>query len=119
MKFCQFAIVLFIAAFACQRAGGEDYPLSLQLEVLERDLANPDYLALVQKMIPTDLAAEWQRVATPDNYHRFAEQHGGLEKVNSDAELKAAYERRQRLATEFLAVFRAAYGERKQKPPFA
>src|SRR6188508_2127033 len=118
MKAHRFALALLVALVACPRAGGEDYPLSLQLEVLERDLANPDYLALVQKMIPTDLRAEWQRVATPDNYHAFAEQHGGLEKVHASPELKTAYERRKHLATEFLAVIRAAYEEKKQKPPF-
>ena len=63
--------------------------------MLERDLASADYHAIVQKMIPTDLAAEWQRVATPDNYHLFAKQHGGLEKVQRDPALHAAYERRQ------------------------
>ena len=119
MKAHRFALVLLAALVASPRASGEDYPLSLQLEVLERDLANPDYLALVQKMIPTDLRAEWQRVATPDNYHVFAEQQGGLDKLNADAKLKAAYERRKQIATEFLAVIRAAYEEKKQKPPFA
>src|SRR5262245_19671071 len=49
-------------------ARADDYPLSLQLQVLERDLTSADYVDVVWSMIPTDLAAEWQRVATSDNH---------------------------------------------------
>jgi outer membrane protein assembly factor BamB len=91
----------------------------LQLEVLERDATSPDYLDVLRAMIPTDLAAEWQRVATTDNYQLFAEKHGGLEKVNADPALKAAYERRKQIATQFLDLIREAYERKKLKPPFA
>ncbi len=107
--------------FAWLTAGektGERYPLSLPLETLERDLASRDYHEVLATMIPTDLAAEWQRVATRDNYHLFAKQHGGPEKVARDAELKAAYERRRRIATSFLDLMRKAYADKKLKAPF-
>jgi len=100
-------------------AAADDYPLSLQLQVLERDLTSPDYLDVLRLMIPTDLAAEWQRVATSDNYQLFAEQHGALDKVNADPALKGAYERRKQIATQFLDLIRGAYERKKLKPPFA
>jgi outer membrane protein assembly factor BamB len=118
-RFLGIGLPLLIAALVCQVARGEEYPLSLQLEVLQRDLTSADYLAIVQKMIPTDLAAEWQRVATQDNFQVFADQHGGLEKVNADPMLRAAYELRKRIATQFLEIMRGAYEQKKQKPPFA
>jgi len=96
-----------------------EYPLSLPLENLEKDLSSPDYLAVLKTMIPTDLAAEWQRVATPDNYHLFAQQHGGLERIRLDPELNAAYGRRLQISTRFLALMRSAYEQKKLKPPFA
>ncbi len=110
------ALVLGIALTGAAR--GEDYPLSLQLENLERDLTSADYQAVLVKMIPTDLAAEWQRIGTPDNYHLFAKQHGGLEKVQNEAGLKAAYERREKIAKDFLELMRGAYDKKKLKPPF-
>jgi hypothetical protein len=73
---------ILVAALASAAARAADYPFSLQLEVLERDLASADYQAIVKTMISTELAAEWRRVATPDNYHLFARQNGGLEKVH-------------------------------------
>jgi outer membrane protein assembly factor BamB len=100
-------------------ARADEYPLSLQLEVLERDLGSADYHAVLKTMISTDLAAEWRRVATPDNYHLFAQQHGGLEKVQRDPALKAAFERRKEIATRFLDLLRATYDQKKLKPPFA
>ena len=75
------------------KAAADEYPLSLQLQVLERDLTSQDYHDVLKTMISTDLAAEWQRVATPDNYHLFAKQHGGLEKVNGrSSRSNAAYD---------------------------
>ncbi|HEY2414681.1 MAG TPA: PQQ-binding-like beta-propeller repeat protein [Pirellulaceae bacterium] len=100
-------------------AVGEDFPLSLQLQELERDLGSPDYAAVLKTMIHTDLAAEWQRVATPDNYLLFAREHGGVEKVERQPDLKAAYERRKEIATQFLAMIRSACELRKAKMPFA
>ena len=49
-------------------ASSESFPLGNQLQVLARDLASSDYQDVLASMIRTDLAAEWQRVATPDNY---------------------------------------------------
>jgi outer membrane protein assembly factor BamB len=116
--------ILRSAAFAALLASpamatAADYPLSLQLEVLERDLASAEYQAVLKTMIPTDLAAEWQRVATPDNYHLFENQHGGREQVERDPALKAAYSRRLQIATQFLTLIRTAYENKKLKPPFA
>jgi outer membrane protein assembly factor BamB len=94
------------------------HPLSLSLQELERDLTSKDYLDVLATMIPTDLAAEWQRVATSDNYHLFAKRHGGMEKVMADSALKLAYERRHQIATRFLDLMRRAYAAKKLKPPF-
>src|SRR5688572_8245265 len=101
------------------KAAADEYPLSLQLQVLERDLTSPDYHDVLKTMISTDLAAEWQRVATPDNYHLFAKQHGGLEKVKANPALASAYQQREQIATQFLDLMRAAYDRKKVKPPFA
>ena len=96
----------------------EPSSLSPQLQVLEKDLGNPDYLKIVGKMIPTDLAAEWRRVATPDNHHLFAKQHGGTAAVTADAALKAGYLRRKEIADKYLALMREAYEKKRLKPPF-
>ncbi len=97
---------------------GNPYPLSTELAVLERDLTSPDYRAVLGTMIPTDLEAEWQRVATSDNYLVFAEQHGGAAKIAADPTLRAAYERRRHIADTFLAMIREAYAKRHRRPPF-
>ncbi len=96
----------------------EKYPLTTELKVLERDLSNSDYRTVLATMIPTDLAAEWQRIATSDNYLAFAEQHGGREKVLADPALRAAYEKRKQIADSFLAMIREAYAKRHIKPAF-
>jgi outer membrane protein assembly factor BamB len=107
------------AANAAKREDATDkYPLSTELKVLERDLSNPDYRTVLATMIPTDLAAEWQRVATSDNYLAFAEQHGGPLKVLADPTLRVAYERRKRIADSFLTMIREAYSKRHIKPGF-
>ncbi len=96
----------------------EPYPFSLPLQALERDLTSPDYHAVLATMIPTDLRAEWQRVATPDNYRLFEKQHGGVEKLEGDADLQQAYQRRKTVADRFLKLIAEAYAAKKQKPPF-
>src|SRR5688572_23632497 len=101
------------------KAAADEYPLSLQLQVLERDLTSPDYHDVLKTMISTDLAAEWQRVATPDNFHLFAKQHGGLEKVKGEQSLHAAYTKREQIATKFLDLIRGVYEQKKVKVPFA
>lgn len=95
------------------------YPLDTPLRVLAEDLNNPGYRELVtKKMLTTDLAAEWQRVATTDNADSFLEKHGGKEKVFADKDLKAAYERRLKIREDFLALMRDGYKRYKQVPPF-
>src|SRR5690242_5415912 len=69
-------------------------------------------------MLITDLAAEWQRVATADNADRFLARHGGKEKVFADPLLKKAYERRVQIRTAFLDLMREGYRRYKQVPPF-
>ncbi|MEX2286965.1 MAG: PQQ-binding-like beta-propeller repeat protein [Planctomycetaceae bacterium] len=101
-----------------QEAEADAHPLGLELQVLARDLTDGDYHAVLETMIPTDLAAEWLRVGTPDNHVTFLEAHGGMEKVQADPQLKAAYEERRRIADTFLELMRAAYKKRGQRPPF-
>ncbi|HTN00854.1 MAG TPA: PQQ-binding-like beta-propeller repeat protein, partial [Planctomycetaceae bacterium] len=96
----------------------EPYEFSLALKTLEQDLTSQDYQAVLATMIPTDLRAEWQRVATADNYHLFAKQHGGVEAVLANPDLKAAYTRRKDVADKFLQLMTEAYAAKKQKPPF-
>jgi outer membrane protein assembly factor BamB len=112
-------VALATLSFATPKMRADDYPLSLQIEELERDLASADYAAVLKTMIPTDLAAEWQRVATPDNYLLFAREHGGIKQVERQPDLQAAYERRKQIATKFLELIRGAYEQKKQKVPFA
>lgn len=118
-------LLFAIAGAVCLRAAADDpqsaadpYPLGLQTSVLERDLTSKDYADVLATMIPTDLAAEWKRVATPDNYAVFLKEHGGKERVLADPRLKAAYERRERVANRFLELMRGAYKKRGQVPPF-
>jgi len=106
------------AAGNLAKAEADEYPLSLQLQVLERDLTSQDYHDVLKTMISTDLAAEWQRVATPDNYHLFAKQHGGMEKVKADQSLHAVYTKREQIAAKFLDLIRGVYEQKKVKVPF-
>uniref|UniRef100_A0A7C2P0S8 Uncharacterized protein n=1 Tax=Schlesneria paludicola TaxID=360056 RepID=A0A7C2P0S8_9PLAN len=110
--------VVGLMVIAGATGAAEPHPFSLSLQTLERDLTSADYHAVLATMIPTDLRAEWQRVGTPDNYHLFAKQHGGVETVSADPVLKRAYDRRKEVADRFLALMRAAYAEKKLKPPF-
>lgn len=119
-----FALVLLLLGLSAAgqlraaEPADEPHPLGLSLQVLERDLTNKEYLAVLDTMIPTDLAAEWKRVATADNYETFADRHGGLEKVQADPQLKAAYERRKEIADRFLDLMRTAYKKRNLVAPF-
>jgi outer membrane protein assembly factor BamB len=110
-----------LAASLAQSAGDIDrkYPLDPVLKVLADDIKNPSYRKLVmEKMIPTDLAAEWQRVQTADNPESFLQKHGGKEKALADPDLKLAYERRLQIREDFLELMRAGYKRHKQVPPF-
>src|SRR3954452_4546057 len=84
------------------------FPFDAQLKVLARDVQDARYRELVlEKMLITDLAAEWQRVAAADNADSFLEKHGGKEKVFTDRDLKEAYERRLRVREAYLDLMRA------------
>ncbi|MGC1273077.1 MAG: PQQ-binding-like beta-propeller repeat protein [Planctomycetaceae bacterium] len=116
-------LVAFVVAVpdgcrGADEANAEAYPLSLALQTLERDLTDPDYRAVLGTMIHTDLRAEWQRVATPDNYVVFAQRHGGPEAIANDPDLKTAHERRKRIADGFLELMREAHEKKKLKVPF-
>jgi outer membrane protein assembly factor BamB len=111
-----FGFLLTTVLSACVAA--QPYPLSLSLQTLERDVSSSEYHEVLATMIPTDLSAEWLRVATPDNYHVFLMEHGGLAALEKDLELKRAFERRQRIATGYLELMRKAYAARKAVPPF-
>ncbi|QDU81441.1 outer membrane biogenesis protein BamB [Polystyrenella longa] len=90
------------------------YPLSDDLQTLADDLDNEGYQEIVSNMIRNDLEEEWKRVATADNYIRFREQQGGLEKINQDPELKAAYEQRKEIAERYLKMMEDAYAALKK-----
>jgi outer membrane protein assembly factor BamB len=109
------------AALAAPRPDAIDrrYPLGPQLRVLAADVKNPRYRQLVlEKMLITDLAAEWQRAATEDNPESFLQKHGGKEKVLADPELRLAYTRRVEIRDQFLELMRAGFKRYKQAPPF-
>ena len=105
-----------VAAGPLNAQTSEAYPFGPQLRVLAQDVVNPDYQEIVWGMFTTGLAAEWKRVATPDNYVSFIAAHGGLGQVQADAALKEAYENRKQVADGFVDLMRQAY-ERKQTSP--
>jgi outer membrane protein assembly factor BamB len=110
-------------ALAVALLGADDidrrYPLDPQLKVLAEDVKSEKYRKLVlEQMLVTDLAAEWQRVATADNPESFLDKHGGKDKVFADAALKQAYERRVRVRDAYLGLMREGYRRYKQVPPF-
>lgn len=109
------AFALAVLALASQ---DDPHAFSLQLRTLEKDVTGTEYAKVVEAMIPTDLEAEWQRVATPDNYLAFEKKHGGPEKVAAEPKLKVAYDRRKEIADRFLAIMRDAFAKKKRKAPF-
>lgn len=112
-------IAVFLGGAFLHAGDADKYPLGPQLKVLAGDVKSERYRKLVlEKMLITDLAAEWQRVATDDNADAFLDKHGGKEKVLADAELKTAYERRVKIREDFLDLMRAGYKRYKQTPPF-
>ena len=94
------------------------FPFDDELRLLAADAVNPAYQQLLEKMIRTDLDAEWQRVATVDNYQTFLAKHGGKEKVLDDPKLKDAYEARREIAMQFVGLVRGAYERQKREPSF-
>jgi outer membrane protein assembly factor BamB len=123
IRTCAVVLVLLVA-FISRNANADDdidrkFPLDPQLAVLARDVTNETYRKLVlEKMLITDLAAEWQRVATADNADSFLEKYGGKDKVMADADLKRAYERRVQIRSDFLDLMRQGYKRYKKSPPF-
>jgi len=112
------ALVLVLPVLRADDAD-KKFPLDTPLRILSEDLSNPAYRDLVlKKMLITDLAAEWQRVATADNADSFLEKHGGKDKVAADPDLKAAYERRLKIRDDFLALMRDGYKRYDKKGPF-
>lgn len=99
-------------------ARSKDFPFDDELRVLARDLTSPAFRQVLETMIPTDLEAEWQRVATADNYQTFLVKHGGIEKVLAAPPLKSAYDVRRDIALRFVDIVRDAYDKRKKTPPF-
>lgn len=95
-----------------------DFPFDNELRLLAVDATATEYQELLDKMIRTDLDAEWQRVATVDNYQTFANRHGGREAVLADPKLKAAYEARREIAMSFVGLIRKAYEKHKREPSF-
>jgi outer membrane protein assembly factor BamB len=115
------ALVLALLAAGVLLADEIDkkYPLDTPLRILAEDLQNPRYRELViTKMLSTDLAAEWERVATADNPESFLKKHGGKEKVLADPDLKQAYERRVAIREQFLDLMREGYKRHKMVAPF-
>src|SRR5580704_2738612 len=103
------------------RAGerSDKYPLDAPLKVLAEDVKSPSYRKLVvEKMLTTDLAAEWQRVETADNPESFLKKHGGLDKVLANPDLKRAYEQRVQIRNDFLALMREGYKRYNKVAPF-
>ncbi len=116
LPWCLFALA--VPALWADEAD-DKYPLDPQLKVLAQDVRSPRYRRLVlEKMLLTDLAAEWQRVATADNPESFLARHGGKGKVLADPLLKRAYERRVQIRDAYLDLMRAGYRRYKQIPPF-
>lgn len=116
-------VLLSLALIALSTAAADEidrkYPLDAQLKVLAEDVKSERYRKLVlEQMLVTDLAAEWQRVATADNADSFLEKHGGKERVVGDPELKQAYERRLQIRTAYLDLMREGYKRYKQVAPF-
>jgi outer membrane protein assembly factor BamB len=117
------ALLLALCLASSAVLGADDidqkYPLGPQLKVLAEDVKSDSYRKLVtEKMLSTDLAAEWQRVATEDNAEGFLEKHGGKDMVLADPDLKRAYQRRVGIREQFLALMRDGYKRYKQVPPF-
>ncbi len=116
-----FAPCLLAGAGEFLRADDIDskYPLDPQLKVIAQDVRSEKYRRLVlEQMLATDLAAEWQRVATADNPDSFLTQHGGKDRVLADPDLKRAYERRVQIRTDFLDLMRQGFRRYHQVPPF-
>jgi outer membrane protein assembly factor BamB len=116
------ALELLFLGFAFSAAGcggperSEPYPLGPESLLLEKDVSGESYPNHLQGFHVNDLKAEWERLNAPDNFERFAAEHGGVEKL-TDPALLEAYDRRQRIAERFLSLLRGEYARRGEKIP--
>ncbi len=99
-------------------AATERYPFSPEMALLEKDAASTEYARSLRPLIPNDLSYEWQRVDVPDGAGPFFERHGGEPAVRADDELRAAWERRKVIESDFLETIRAEYRRRNLEAPF-
>lgn len=112
------AILTAISISCSQNKQQADYQPGVELSILIADTRSQEYLDIVETMTIQDLNEEWKRVATPDNYVSFAEEHGGLEKVNANLQLKKAYDRRKQIAESFIKLMQEAYTAKGREPSF-
>jgi len=112
-------IVASIFGSCLQRHDSSSYPLGVELRSLKLDVESQSYRDLVSTMTDLDLDEEWKRVATPDNYLVFRENHGGIDMILADKNLKASYEEREQIANEFITLIKDAYLALKKKPRFS
>jgi outer membrane protein assembly factor BamB len=114
-----FLIIITGLSTAClQKRDSSSYPFGIELSSLAQDVESKTYKDLIKTMTKEDLDDEWKRVATPDNYLVFCEEHGGLENILADKKLKASYEERKNIANKFISIITDAYISKKKKPPF-
>ena len=94
-------------------ASAEPYPLSPEMELVEKDLGSDTYVQLLKAMTnPHDRRVEYQRLDSSDNAANFLERHGELEQIQADEQLRTAYERRKQIAGAFEALLQREIGER-------
>lgn len=117
-KYFLILAIIGLFTFCTSKTEKQLYPLGPELKTLSEDLNSQAYKDVVETMIYQDLKEEWKRVATPDNYIVFWEKHGGLEKIQADPQLKAAYEKREEIAENFLAFMEDAIHKKNRKPDF-
>jgi len=88
--------------------------------LLEKDTQSEEYRKLLRSESKNlnVLNAEWTRIGVPDGEEGFVEAHGGPDRVQADAALRAAHERRSVIRDRFLAILREEYAFRGQKAPF-
>ncbi len=91
----------------------ELYPLGDEMALIARDLADPSYAEILAPMRNMwDRLTEYERLDNADTPARFAAAHGGVDAIQSDPELLAAYERRQQISSQFLALLERTIGSR-------
>jgi len=101
-------------------APADPFPLSPEMELLDRDIGSEEYRRLLraQSGNVNVLNAEWQRVAVRGNAESFARENGGADLVQADPALRIAYVRRKEIEEKFLAILREEYAFRKNPAPF-